>query len=143
MSTPAPRTLVAWCDDLEVGRIEERNGAWAFTYAASWIASPSAVDLAPSLPRHAGTIADDATHRPVQWYFDNLLPEEGARQLLAGDAGLDGADAFALLAWYGRESAGLLTLLPENERPAPTTTQQPLPAAALSARILKVVLAAL
>lgn len=135
MSTPAPRTLVAWCDDLEIGRLEERNGAWAFAYAASWIASPSAVDLAPSLPRYAGTIADDATRRPVQWYFDNLLPEEGARQLLARDAGLDGADAFALLAWYGRESAGLLTLLPENERPAPTTTQQALPAAALSARI--------
>ncbi len=47
----------------------------------------------------------------MQWYFDNLLPEEGQRVLLAGDAKLDAADAFGLLAWYGAESAGSLTLL--------------------------------
>ncbi|MEZ3137359.1 HipA N-terminal domain-containing protein [Stutzerimonas kunmingensis] len=44
---------------------------------------------------------DGATSRPVQWYFDNLLPEEGQRTLLASSAQLDAHDAFALLAHYG------------------------------------------
>jgi len=47
----------------------------------------------------------------VQWYFDNLLPEENQRVLLAGDASLNAADAFGLLAHYGAESAGSVTLL--------------------------------
>jgi serine/threonine-protein kinase HipA len=45
---------------------------------------------------------DGATQRPVQWYFDNLLPEEGQRSLLAADATIDKADAFGLLAYSGR-----------------------------------------
>ncbi|HEX4916541.1 MAG TPA: HipA N-terminal domain-containing protein [Limnobacter sp.] len=48
----------------------------------------------------------------MQWYFDNLLPEEGARVLLAKDARVDRADAFGLLQHYGAESAGSMTLLP-------------------------------
>ena len=44
---------------------------------------------------------DGATQRPVQWDFDNLLPEEGQRSLLAADATIDTADAFGLLAYSG------------------------------------------
>ncbi|MFM9526501.1 HipA N-terminal domain-containing protein, partial [Listeria monocytogenes] len=69
------------------------------------------LDLCPNLARARGSIVDSSSQRPVQWYFDNLLPEEGQRQLLAKDARLDASDAFALLAYYGAESAGSLTLL--------------------------------
>ncbi|SFG25413.1 HipA N-terminal domain-containing protein [Neptunomonas qingdaonensis] len=55
--------------------------------------------------------------RPVQWFFDNLLPEEGARELLASGAKIDKADAFGLLETFGAESAGAMTLLPPNEEP--------------------------
>jgi serine/threonine-protein kinase HipA len=47
----------------------------------------------------------------VQWYFDNLLPEESVRTILASEAQLPSEDAFGLLAYFGRESAGSLVLL--------------------------------
>jgi hypothetical protein len=48
--------------------------------------------------------------RPVQWYFDNLLPEEELRRVAATDAGLkDQDDAFALLQYLGAEPAGSLS----------------------------------
>lgn len=78
---------------------------------------------------------DGASQRPVQWYFDNLLPEEGQRMLLAGDARLDAADAFGLLAWYGAESAGSVTLLPPDAAPQTVEPLRPLPDDALETRI--------
>jgi serine/threonine-protein kinase HipA len=51
--------------------------------------------------------------RPVQWYFDNLLPEELLRKAVAKEGSIkDHEDAFALLTYLGAESAGSLTLLP-------------------------------
>ena len=78
---------------------------------------------------------DGASQRPVQWYFDNLLPEEDQRVLLAKDARLDAADAFGLLAWYGAESAGSVTLLPPEAAPQTIELLRPLPDDALQARI--------
>ena len=51
-------------------------------------------------------LTDAGSLRPVQWYFDNLLPEEAQRTLVARPAGTDPGDAFGLLAYYGGESAG-------------------------------------
>jgi serine/threonine-protein kinase HipA len=73
--------------------------------------------------------------RPVQWYFDNLPPEEGQRILLAQDARLPAADAFGLLAWYGAESAGSLTLLPAASAPQAPEPLRPLPDEPLQTRI--------
>jgi len=105
------RELMAWIGDHLVGHLYDDNGVWSFRYADNW----AAFDLCPSLPRAQGSIVDNSSQRPVQWYFDNLLPEEGQRQLLAADVRLDAGDAFALLAYYGAESAGSLTLLPPGE----------------------------
>jgi len=69
------------------------------------------------LPRSDNRIIDGASSRPVQWFFDNLLPEEAARDLLARDARIASADAFGLLAYFGRESAGAITLLAPDEAP--------------------------
>lgn len=101
------RELQAWIGEHLVGHLYDDNGIWSFSYADDW----DAFDLCPNLPHARRTIVDGSSHRPVQWYFDNLLPEEGQRQLLASDARLDASDAFALLAHYGAESAGSLTLL--------------------------------
>lgn len=105
------RELLAWIGDRLVGHLYDDNGVWSFRYADDW----GAFDLCPNLPRAQGTLLDNSSQRPVQWYFDNLLPEEGQRQLLAADARLEASDAFALLAYYGAESAGSLTLLPRGE----------------------------
>ena len=103
----AARELVATINERPVGRLREQNNLWVFEYDPAWIAT--GFDLSPHLPRATGTITDGATSRPVQWFFDNLLPEEQARDLLAADAKIPAADAFGLLAYYGRESAGAIT----------------------------------
>ncbi|MCA3187491.1 MULTISPECIES: HipA domain-containing protein [unclassified Cupriavidus] len=111
------RKLLASIDTEVVGTLHEDQNLWAFEYADTWLADASRFALSPHLPLQAGRRADGATERAVQWYFDNLLPEEGARALLARDAGLrDIHDAFGLLEFYGRESAGSVTLRrPEDD----------------------------
>lgn len=131
------RSLRASINQQEVGSLQEVAGLWSFQYAASWLNHPQAFALSPHLPLTAEPLLDGASQRPVQWYFDNLLPEEGQRTLLAGDARLDAADAFGLLAWYGAESAGSLTLLSPEAAPQATEPLRPLPDEPLQARILQ------
>lgn len=133
MSTPAARALVVWSNHSRIGELQETGNLWRFEYDPEWRAS-GAFDLSPALLRAAGPIADGASSRPVQWFFDNLLPEEGARALLAKDAAVPTADVFGLLSYYGAESAGALTLLPPGRRPDEGGLQA-LPAAELSRRI--------
>ncbi|WP_198951355.1 HipA domain-containing protein [Pigmentiphaga sp. NML080357] len=107
-----PRTLIVSINEYRVGELREQDGLWAFQYSEAWLAFGGRYPLSPHLPLQPEPLVDGATVRPVQWYFDNLLPEEGQRTLLAADARLDTADAFGLLAYYGAETAGSLALLP-------------------------------
>lgn len=132
MSTPGARRLELLLDERRVGELREQGNVWALAYDPDWQAS--GFDLAPGLPRAEGELVDGASHRPVQWFFDNLLPEEGARTLLAQDAGLDAADAFGLLTRFGPESAGALTLLSAGQTLAEAKLR-PLADPELSARI--------
>ncbi len=129
---PSPRRLEVWLDARKVGELREQGNLWSFGYDREWQAS--GFDLSPALRRADGEIVDGASLRPVQWFFDNLLPEEGARRLLARDANLDPADAFGLLQHYGPESAGALTLLAPGQA-LPEPRLEPLPDEVLSARI--------
>lgn len=129
------RSLRAWINQQEVGRLQEVAGLWSFQYTPDWLANPKGFALSPHIPLSQQPLPDGASQRPVQWYFDNLLPEEDQRVLLAKDARLDAADAFGLLAWYGAESAGSLTLLPPEAAPQTTEPLRPLPDEALQARI--------
>ena len=129
------RALRASINETEVGTLQEVAGLWSFQYSADWLGHPRSFALSPHLPLTDESLLDGATRRPVQWYFDNLLPEEGQRVLLAGDAKLDAADAFGLLAWYGAESAGSVTLLPLDAAPLTAEPLRPLPDDALDDRI--------
>lgn len=93
-----------------VGWLREENDLWQFDYAEQWRTSPEGFDLSPALARAQASHADGASTRPVQWYFDNLLPEEALRITIAKDAQLNAEDAFGLLAYFGSESAGSLVL---------------------------------
>lgn len=128
------RQLLAWIDRQQVGLLEDRDGLWSFRYTPAWLEAPDRFALCPDLPLQTDARLDGSTRRPVQWYFDNLLPEEGQRVLLAGAARVDGADAFGLLGHYGAESAGSLTLLPPGASQAEGGLR-PLADADLSARI--------
>ena len=129
------RALRASINQTNVGTLQEVGGLWSFQYSADWLVNPRGFPLSAHLPLTAESLLDGASKRPVQWYFDNLLPEESQRVLLAGDASLDAEDAFGLLAWYGAESAGSLTLLPSDAAPQTTEPLRPLPDDALETRI--------
>jgi serine/threonine-protein kinase HipA len=129
------RSLRALIDQTEVGNLQEVAGLWSFQYAADWLGNPRRFALSPHLPLTTESLLDGASKRPVQWYFDNLLPEEGQRVLLAEDAMLDTADAFGLLAWYGAESAGSVTLLMPDAAPHTTQPLRPLSDDSLETRI--------
>jgi serine/threonine-protein kinase HipA len=131
-----PRELKVYSNEHWVGTLSENQDIWTFTYSPPWISKADAWDLTPDLRRADGVITDGSTHRPVQWFFDNLLPEETMRTAVAKDAKIDEADAFGLLTYLGRESAGSLLLLPPGEEPDLSEQWEPLSLADLSARIL-------
>lgn len=110
------RELIATINGRQVGLLREQANLWTFEYSQEWLENPQGFDLSPHLSRAAGTIVDGGTHRPVQWFFDNLLPEEHAREVLAREAAIQSSDAFGLLAYYGKESAGAITLRAQGEQ---------------------------
>jgi len=107
------RELCAYIDQSFVGTLFENSGVWSFQYDEAWV--ENGYELSPGLSLQEAAHEDGGTTRPVQWFFDNLLPEEGARQLLMTFMKNDktvGTDAWTMLAQFGAESAGALTLLP-------------------------------
>lgn len=131
------RTLLVSINERRVGELREVDAIWSFTYDPGWQAAPDGFDLSPALPRVSPVHVDGATRRPVQWYFDNLLPEEALRGVIAAESGLPADDAWALLARLGAESAGSLVLRPDSDGQPLPAGLRPLIEADLSARIAR------
>jgi serine/threonine-protein kinase HipA len=83
------RSLAVCLDRRLVGTLTDTNGVWSLAYEREWQEAVDAFDLAPSLPRHRGCITDSSSERPVQWFFDNLLPEDLQREVFASLAHVD------------------------------------------------------
>jgi len=120
------RTLAAFLNDVRIGTLSENNDLWSLEYDPQWVADPASFDLSPALPRSQLVHQDGASKRPVQWYFDNLLPEEQLREAVSKEADIRGEDAFALLEYLGAESAGSLVLLPPGRGQPENGGLQPL-----------------
>jgi serine/threonine-protein kinase HipA len=118
--------LAVWVERVRMGEVATETGRWRFQYAPSWLGQDQPFALSPHFPLGERRFEDASDARPVQWFFDNLLPEGGIRQALARFAGLSEQDAFGLLARFGEESAGALTLLPADEGAPPEGAYQPL-----------------
>jgi serine/threonine-protein kinase HipA len=132
----AGRRLDIFINQQKIGTLHEDNDLWTLLYAPQWVQRSDSFDLSPALPRSQLLHRDGATLRPVQWYFDNLLPEEKLRELIAADAQLRShEDAFALLEYLGAESAGSLSLLPPGQLPPVGPGLKALPYEDLSRRI--------
>ena len=129
------RKLHVYWNASRVGVLSEGNDLWSFSYDKAWASAPTGFDLAPGLARAELQHEDGGTYRPVQWYFDNLLPEEKLRETVMKEAGLKGDDAFALLEYLGAESAGSLVLLPPEQALPETRGVQSLTDEMLSQRI--------
>jgi serine/threonine-protein kinase HipA len=108
------RTLNVFIDKTLVGELSEENNIWSFEYISTWVHDLASYPISPSIPLITGKQTDGSSTRPIQWYFDNLLPEEKARELLAKDIKEPVEDVFALLTKAGAESAGAITLLPPD-----------------------------
>lgn len=108
------RTLQVLINGDLVGTLRDGDNIWAFRYVSIWLESASAFSLAPSIPLVPNWQLDGASVRPVQWFFDNLLPEELMRQVLAKEVDVESTDAFGILERLGSESAGALVLQAEG-----------------------------
>jgi serine/threonine-protein kinase HipA len=129
------RELEVTINEQSIGSLKESDDLWAFEYSPQWAASADSFDLSPALPRAERLHKDGASNRPVQWYFDNLLPEGAMRTVLAKEAALSAEDAFGLLCYFGAESAGSLTLRDPSHRVSVERGLKALPPAELSQRI--------
>ena len=111
------RSLIVTLEGQDVGTLQENDGIWSLDYAPEWI--KSGFPISPGLPLRE-SIVDTGSDRPVQYFFDNLLPEEDARKRLIQSLNMGPLDAWQLLTLLGGESTGALTLLPPGETlPAP------------------------
>lgn len=93
-----------------VGFLSEDNDIWSFQYTLEWLDNSDNYALCSNIPLSNELQVDGSSKRYIQWFFDNLLPEEGARSLLARDINVNEADSFGILAIVGSESAGAITL---------------------------------
>lgn len=130
----AQRVLNVSINEKQVGELRELNDIWSFEYDANWLQNPNAFSLSPGLAMTTPLHTDGSSTRLVQWYFDNLLPEELLREVLAKEAKLVTADAFGLLEHFGSESAGSLVLKAPDAADA-AQGLKPLPLADLQLRI--------
>jgi serine/threonine-protein kinase HipA len=128
------RKLVALANGRRVGTLFDTNGIWSFAYEEDWVNMDGAYPISPKIPLTVETLIDASSERPVQWFFDNLLPEEAMREVIAREARVDTSDAWGLLSYFGRETAGALTLLGEDDE-EPAGGRQPLALEELEARI--------
>ena len=77
------RQLEVVLNDQVIGDLKEVSDIWGFDYRREWLENPRSFDLSPAIGRFQQQHLDGSTTRPVQWFFDNLLPEEGMRALLS------------------------------------------------------------
>lgn len=108
--------LSVFWDEILVGRIAKtRAGRMRFQYDQSWLKHATAAPISLSLPLQEVEFGYEiSTH-----YFENILPEEDAREALARATKLQTKDAFGFLRKFGRECAGALVILPEGASPEP------------------------
>lgn len=130
--------LIAWIADRRVGvlALTSAGGLYSFEYDPAWVTSPTAYPLSPALPLRPFEESAEQHSARVRRFLENLLPEGKALDDAASTNGLSKANLFGLMMALGRESAGAISMLPENESPASLpTSKRPVPLNELSERI--------
>ena len=102
--------LIVSANGVPVGTIEIEKGRWKFSYATEW----KDYALSPNFPIATRKFEDTADAKPVEWFFENLLPEGRLRDLIASRDRIDPRDTWALLIRHGQDTAGALSLIPEG-----------------------------
>ncbi|OIQ99294.1 serine/threonine-protein kinase HipA [mine drainage metagenome] len=115
-----------------VGTLEIENGRWKFGYAVEW----KDYALSPNFPMDTREFTDTADTKPVEWFFENLLPEGRLRDLIAFRDRIEPSDTWALLIRHGQDTAGALSLIPEGFDAATEEILLPLSQEALQEKIM-------
>jgi len=109
--------LDVWFGETKAGALSQDDaGALSFAYDPGYLGSSDPRAISFSMPLQEAPYAD----RVVRPFFSGLLPDEGARQRLAGALGISAGNAFGLLEVIGGECAGALSLYPVGKAPPPT-----------------------
>jgi serine/threonine-protein kinase HipA len=92
---------------------QDDAGALSYAYDPDYLTLPAARAISVSMPLQKASYGD----RVARPFFSGLLPDEGARQRLAGALGISSGNAFGLLEVIGGECAGALSLYPAGQTP--------------------------
>lgn len=108
--------LNIWMNGIPVGYWETTRNGDRLAYFKEWLTDEQSRPLSLSLPFLPGNACYQG--QIVTDFFDNLLPDSDViRRRLAQHYQAGSIDAFPLLARLGRDCAGALQLLPEDETP--------------------------
>jgi serine/threonine-protein kinase HipA len=123
--------LIVSANGVPVGTLEVKKGQWKFIYATEW----KDYSLSPNFPIATKKYEDTANDKPVEWFFENLLPEGRLRDLIATRDRIDPRDTWALLVRHGQDTAGALSLTPAGLAAATKEILLPLSQEALQEKI--------
>lgn len=92
---------------------QDEGGALSYVYGSDYLAGQEPRAISFSMPLQEAPYTD----RVARPFFSGLLPDEAARQRLAGALGISSGNAFGLLEVIGGECAGALSLYPAGQTP--------------------------
>lgn len=104
--------LHVWYEDHLAGTLRQaERGDVVFQYSPQWLTYPDTFAVSLSLP-----LRENAFSRELSTaFFDNYLPEEHLRAMVAKEYGLESHSTYALLRVLGAECAGALSILPSDQ----------------------------
>jgi serine/threonine-protein kinase HipA len=109
--------LDVYLSEIKAGALsQEDGGALSYMYDRAYLKRPDPRAISISMPLQDVPHTDRVT-RP---FFSGLLPDESARQKLAGALGVSAGNSFGLLEIIGGECAGALSLYPAGQVPPPS-----------------------
>ena len=123
--------LRVWANVRPMGWFGHAASDYFFEYEPQWIEQPGAFVLAPQFPLRKERFTGPA----VRTFFENLLPEGEALDDIVSAIHLRGASSFEVLGRLGAELPGVLSLLPEADRPDNQQEYRSLSLAVLSERL--------
>lgn len=110
------RLLDVYFRETKAGVLSQlEDGVLTFAYDGAYLGQAQSRAISFSMPLREEPFGDQL----VRPFFSGLLPDEGARQRLAGALGLSTGNAFGLLEVIGGECAGALSLYPAGRAPEP------------------------
>lgn len=123
--------LRVWANVRPLGWFGHAASDYFFEYDPQWIEQPGGFVLAPQFPLRK----ERFTGAAVRTFFENLLPEGEALGDIVSAIHLRGASSFEVLGRLGAELPGVLSLLPEADRPDSQQEYRSLSLAELSGRL--------